>query len=80
MSENIDNNNNIDTNTQTKCVNSKLPCAKFCVAVFITVGSAIFGASMLATGGLSATGSPFYAGLLTGAISYWASPPSSTGK
>lgn len=52
-----------------------LPCAKFCAAFALTAGSFIFGCTMLATGGASVSLAPFYCGLITGSIAYWATPP-----
>lgn len=53
-----------------------LPCAKFCAAFALTAGSFIFGCTMIATGGTTASLAPFYCSLISGAISYWAQPPS----
>jgi len=52
-----------------------LPCGKFIIASTITCGTLVFGCVMLATGGASVPLAPFYCGLITGSVSFWAKPP-----
>jgi hypothetical protein len=52
-----------------------LPCGKFLVAMGVTVGTLVFGCSMLATGGGSAPLAPFYCSLITGSVAFWSKPP-----
>lgn len=66
----------IDNDIQSKNCGKYIPCARFCVAAGVTLGSFVFGAIMLATGGISAPLAPFYTGLISGSISYWCTPPS----
>ena len=56
------------------CVN--LPCAKFIMASLLTFSSFIFGCVMLGLNGTNDKLTPFYCGLITSSITFWAVPPS----
>ena len=53
-----------------------LPCGKFVLAASLTLGSFVFGAVMIATGGSTAPLAPFYCSLITSSLMYWAQPVS----
>ena len=57
------------------CINM-MPCGKFVLAAGLTIGSFVFGAVMLATGGSTAPLAPFYCSLVTSSLMYWAQPVS----
>ncbi len=59
----------------TNCT-THMPCIKFCVAASITLGSFVFGCSMIATAGVTSPLLPFYTGLITSSIAYWCPSPS----
>ena len=59
-----------------KCVNNHIPCARFVVAAGITLGSFVFGCTMIATSLVTSPLIPFYTSLITGSIAYWCPSPS----
>lgn len=53
----------------------KLPCAKFIMASLLTLGSFVFGCTMLGLKGTQDVLSPFYCSLITSSVTFWSVPP-----
>lgn len=74
----------VEKSETTLCITStpshrQMPCAKFLIAAGISVASFTVGIVMVIKAPNNPM-TPFYASLITGAISFWVKPPSMNSK
>lgn len=68
-----------NNNKYNRCCGFNMPCAKFLVASCVSVGTCIYGCTMLVVS-KDASLMPFFAGLVSASITYWCQPPSMKDK